>query len=212
MLGNPDATDDLAIMTESVPATSEPAFVDELDDVFGSAPPSPSHDAEFLDRQPPSGADRSRAADPSDIPRLRSIHVTNGYREGIAASKEQHIQAGFDEGYGLGGEIGIKAGLYLGVLEGLSHYPQDREDAHASWNEIPDLLARAQDELSMSKLLGPEYVGPDGVWLFDVAGQDKEGGELQVTFADVAAAHPVLRQWEAIVKDLIAKLNVKVKI
>ena len=59
------------------------------------------------------------AGDISDIPRLRSIHITSGYRDGIATGKMQSVQAGFDEGYSLGAVLGLKAGWILGVLEGL---------------------------------------------------------------------------------------------
>ena len=59
------------------------------------------------------------SGDLSDVPRLRSIHVTAGYRDGIADGKSQSVQAGFDEGYSLGAVIGLDVGWILGILEGL---------------------------------------------------------------------------------------------
>lgn len=143
------------------------------DDVFGSAPSSPVLSGQQLDR-----------SHPSDLPRLRSLHVTNGYREGIALSKESHIQAGFDEGFSLGGEMGQRVGYLLGVLEGIARGLKD-DETRGTWEE-------AQEELKMERLLGAEWFGRDGVWLYHVDGE--EDGE--VTFEEVAKAHPVLRRWE----------------
>ena len=57
--------------------------------------------------------------DISDTPRLRSIHVTAGYRDGIADGKTRSVQAGFDEGYSLGAVMGLNVGWILGTLKGL---------------------------------------------------------------------------------------------
>src|ERR1700761_7278498 len=55
----------------------------------------------------------------SDVPRVQAAHTTAGYRDGIAVAKAEYVQAGFDEGYGLGGEVGRAVGWILGALEGL---------------------------------------------------------------------------------------------
>src|ERR1700761_2373964 len=94
--------------TEDEPTRPSTEYIDPLDDVFGSAPASPTLAAQRNDDNTTVQSPSTRAAHPSDVPRLRSTHVTNGYREGIAASKEQHIQAGFDEGYSLGAEVALK--------------------------------------------------------------------------------------------------------
>lgn len=151
------------------------------DDVFGSAPSSPN-----LLSQPGDRHGRS-AGDHSDVPRLRSLHITNGYREGIALSKESHIQAGFDEGFSLGGEVGQKVGYLLGVMEGI---------VRGGCQEGKELYEEAQEELKIEKLLGEEWFGEDGVWLYEV--QDGE----DVSFEEVAKAHPALRKWEAKVRQL----------
>lgn len=55
----------------------------------------------------------------SDVPRLRSVHVTAGYRDGIADGKTRSVQAGFDEGYSLGAVMGLNVGWIMGILDGL---------------------------------------------------------------------------------------------
>jgi len=187
--------------TEGLAYEADATRIDLLDDVFGSAPASPQQSAFREDGELPGvGRDTARiattAADPSDIPRLRSIHVTNGYREGLATSKEQYIQEGFDEGYSLGGEIGLKAGWCLGVLESLTHSTRRRAVEEAKRKEIDETYRQAKEELSMTALLGEEYFAPDGVWKYDVEGQDASDEELKVTFKHVGAAHPLLKRWE----------------
>lgn len=160
---------------------------DLFDDIFGSAPASPTlvgHDGEAeMDLCRPS------AVEHSDIPRLRSTHVTNGYREGIAESKERCIQEGFDEGYSLGAELGMKAGWCLGVFEGVCRALKGKrsdEEVNAAVKKYEE----AQEDLKMEILFGKEYFGPDGIWLYGVPGAEDE-----TTFKEVAMAHPVLHAW-----------------
>lgn len=54
-----------------------------------------------------------------DVARLRSIHTTAGYREGLSEAKDRALQPGFDEGYSLGAALGMRAGLIVGIVEGL---------------------------------------------------------------------------------------------
>jgi hypothetical protein len=168
---------------------------DLFDDIFGSAPNSPTLEGSHGDDHP---AERGNNNEVSDIPRLRSRHVTEGYREGVAESKEKFIQAGFDEGYSLGAEIGLKAGWCLGVLEGVCK-AMDKAQATGvkesqkglqDTMEPGELFKKAQDELQMQKLFDPAYFGNDGIWLYDVPGTEEE-----TTFKDVAMAHPVLSSW-----------------
>ncbi|KAK5114231.1 hypothetical protein LTR85_010296 [Meristemomyces frigidus] len=177
----------------------EQTAVDPLDDVFGSAPVSPTLSGD--DARGGVYQIRSSAADPSDIPRLRSLHITNGYREGIAVSKEKHMQDGFDEGYTLGAEIGLKAGWCLGALEGIWHAlpatPQPTLDAARSGTvamsreSMRELIEEAKAELCMQSLFGKDHFGEDGIWLYDVPGQEGE----DTTFEQIAEAHPALRKW-----------------
>ncbi|KAF9892775.1 Essential protein Yae1, N terminal [Aspergillus nanangensis] len=88
--------------------TSPPPLTNSLDDIFGSSPP---HDATH---QPP-----TTTTEPSELPSLRRQHVTAGYRDGVSASKGQHVQTGFDAGFPIGAQLGIRAGTTLGILEGI---------------------------------------------------------------------------------------------
>ena len=206
--------------TEDEPIQPSTTYIDPLDDVFGSAPSSPAlnpqQDTAELSHASPA---TSRPPDhPSDVARLRSVHVTNGYREGIAASKEQHIQEGFDEGYSLGAEIALKAGRIIGALEGLwfaiaKHRPSGatREVGDESRKcvearvEVANLVREADEELRVDKLFGREYFGEDGVWVYHVPGQEDEG---EVTFAGVAEAHPVIMMWSKKLEELCGRLGV----
>ncbi|KAI9374076.1 hypothetical protein BJX61DRAFT_499965 [Aspergillus egyptiacus] len=78
-----------------------------LDDIFGSSPP------DHHQPQPPA------TAEPSELPSLRRQHVTAGYRDGISASKAQHVQRGFDAGFPVGAQLGMRAGTILGIIEGM---------------------------------------------------------------------------------------------
>ncbi|KAL5361268.1 hypothetical protein BJX96DRAFT_82848 [Aspergillus floccosus] len=86
-----------------------------LDDIFGSSPPhEQSHPV-----APPQNPSSSNPAEPSELPSLRRQHVTAGYRDGISASKGEHVQAGFDAGFPVGAQLGMRAGTVLGILEGV---------------------------------------------------------------------------------------------
>lgn len=64
--------------------------------------------------------------EPSDLPSLRRQHVTAGYRDGVATSKGQHVQEGFDAGFPVGAQLGMRAGTILGILEGITRGLEDR--------------------------------------------------------------------------------------
>lgn len=213
--------------------------INPLDDVFGSAPSSPAlnptSDANATSNAEDGGGGVNGAraiggnglgGEMSDIHRLRSTHVTNGYREGIAASKEQHIQAGFDEGYSLGAELGLKVGGVLGALEGLWFACRATEaktsrkiDGGDGQGEsgagggvgsegVKTVLSEAEEQLDMKVLFGEKYFGSDGIWIYEVPGQDDES---ETTFEKVAAAHPIVVVWEAKVKSLAAELGLSLR-
>lgn len=186
---------DIHVETPAVESDESHHSNDLFDDVFGSAPNSPILNGGRGDEL---AAERANAHEVSDIPRLRSRHVTEGYREGIAESKEKFIQEGFDEGYSLGAELGLKAGWCLGVLEGVCKAVEKTKAASGKQSQVDteaemepaELFKRAQEELQMQKLFDPAYFGSDGIWLYDVP-----GSEDQTTFRHVAMAHPVLSTW-----------------
>lgn len=123
---------------------------------------------------------------PSDIPRLQQEHTTAGYRDGITVAKAEHVQAGFDEGFGLGATIGAVAGQLLGVLEGLSFAcvsssAKGEKNGNGNGNEDEDikdrlkkLLAEAEKDLSVTSIYGKEYWDEDGTWRYEVPGESRE--------------------------------------
>ncbi|KAJ9623903.1 Essential protein Yae1, N terminal [Taxawa tesnikishii (nom. ined.)] len=166
---------------------------DPLDDIFGSAPASPTTSAATT-------ASRSEYRT-LGYPRLRRTHVTNGYRDGVAESKARFVQDGFDEGYGLGAVLGLRAGWCLGVLEGCVAGVEAAEEGKAR-------EGGGGEELGLRGLFGETYFGEDGVWKFEVEGKEAEGREGEVTFREVARCHPLLVKWMEVVRKWAEGLGV----
>ncbi|KAL8922839.1 MAG: hypothetical protein Q9208_004964 [Pyrenodesmia sp. 3 TL-2023] len=176
---------------------STPPSANDLSDIFSDSPPTS-----------PFSATPQHPSEPSDIPRLRSTHVTNGYRDGISSSKDQALQPGFDEAYPLGAILGLRAGYILGVLEGLCsscHLGEGavqgtREDA----NRLREVLSQARDELRIETLFGKEHWGSDGMWAYEVYPKEQDP-----TFWEVADRHPVVRKWLDKVRDELRKAGIQ---
>lgn len=193
-----------ALSHPNMSPSPEPVTTSELhDDIFGSAPNSPSlspsNDNDNNDIQIPAQLLSTANSERSDIPRLRSVHVTSGYRDGISVSKAEHVQHGFDEGFSLGAVIGMKAGFLLGVLEGVVRAIQPSASISTKIKEgVTAKFVKAREDLGLQSLFGREWFGEDGIWKFDVGGKQEE----QVTFRDVADAHPVIGKWTMEVEEL----------
>ncbi|GAB1310577.1 Essential protein Yae1, N terminal [Madurella fahalii] len=121
--------------------------------------------------------------------------------------------------------LGVLEGLAAAVgLHSLSsflpHAHSERQRAESA--RVAALLAEARRELSVQGVFGAEYWADDGNWRYEVpapapvpvpasapaagsgSGLGSDGGEFGmygVVFADVAAAHPLLRKWSAIVRE-----------
>ncbi|KAJ5970575.1 Essential protein Yae1 N-terminal [Penicillium vulpinum] len=93
-----------------------PAVDNSLDDIFGSSPP---HESTLNVPLASTTTPMSSSIEPSDLPSLRRQHVTAGYRDGTSASKGAHVQEGFDGGFPVGAQLGMRAGTALGIMEGL---------------------------------------------------------------------------------------------
>jgi hypothetical protein len=169
---------------------------DDLDDVFGSGPSSPTFE-DGSHSQDDSWHNSRGNAEHSDIPRLKEKHETEGYRDGVTKGKAESVQAGFDEGYGLGAMLGLRIGKILGLLEGICGALRSEEEWKEESGKIEGLWAEAKKELSTGSVFGREWWGEDGIWKFEVEG---EGDGKEVTFLDVAGAHPLVRKWEGIVE------------
>lgn len=163
---------------------------------------------------PPSPPDSEGAEEDfvSDVPYLRRIHTTNGYRDGIAASKERDIQAGFDEGYSLGATTGSRCGYIVGVLEGMVRaVKKSKAESNAqAVTHLEAILKDARDCLSVQKVFSPDYFNEEGLWRFDV--KSATGSEEDVTFPDVAAAHPLLSKWETEITRLAEQYNLDLQV
>ena len=202
-------TDDRSRFSSSVVAAGnemnsdnepETAPSNPLDDVFGDdSGDEPNVRSQLTDTSPTTG----NRNDVSDVPRLRGIHTTNGYRDGISASKEKFLQEGFDEGYSLGAEIGAVAGRLFGILEALVAAMQE-PDAQA---EAKKTLEEARAGLSAKALYATEYFGEDGIWKYEVT--EAGGSEDDVTFRMVASKHPVMAKWNNKVDALLAAHGLK---
>ncbi|TKA74332.1 hypothetical protein B0A49_07734 [Cryomyces minteri] len=179
-----------------IPGSAPPN--NQLDDIFGSSPSSHA-----------GGVALTHAlTEPSDIPRLRSIHVTAGYRDGIASAKAAAVQAGFDEGFALGAVLGLRAGAVLGVLEGcVSAVSGGAKSELGSRGRVEacgdarELLGAARKALSVGSVMGRDWFDEDGIWTFAVEGED-------VTFARVADAHPLVKRWTSVVEALAKRWHV----
>ncbi|KAF2090001.1 hypothetical protein K490DRAFT_3120, partial [Saccharata proteae CBS 121410] len=163
-----------------------------LDDIFDcSEPSSPNQTLAGLHQHV------------SDIPRLRSVHVTAGYRDGIADSKASHVQAGFDEGFPLGAVLGLRVGWVFGVLDNLSAaLKTGAAEGGARGEQLSGLSANldrlrsdAREELSIVKLFGEQYFDGEGTWRYD-AGEEDRG----ITFREVASRHPLVKKWVDVVE------------
>lgn len=177
------------------------AHNDPLDDIYGSAPSSPV----LTSHNPVSEAQSQTHADEilSDLPSRQRALDTDAYREGLSNSKGQYVQEGFDEGFSLGANIGQRVGYILGVLQGFvmawaGHNKSKFEEANGMWEA-------AQKELAIEKLLGQDWVNEEGIWKWEVHGEERDG---EVTFQEVAAQHPVLKSWLEKVATLADKWGV----
>ncbi|RKF55476.1 Uncharacterized protein yae1 [Erysiphe neolycopersici] len=140
----------------------------------------------------------------SDIPRLKTKHETEGYREGISIGKMRIVQKAFDEGFGLGAALGSHVGLVLGLLEGLA---RARDTDISESERLQKLLRMAEKELSLRSIFGTEWWEEQGIWKYKII-----EAESEVTFHHVAKAHPLLKKWEGVVEEEVQKLHLELRI
>ena len=103
----------------------------------------------------------------------------------------------------------MKAGFLLGVLEGVVRALQSSVSINKQVKE--DVIAKfvkAREELGLQSLFGREWFGEDGIWTFEVEGKNEE----EVTFRDVADAHPVIWKWTTEVEELKKKFGVEFQV
>lgn len=140
----------------------------------------------------------------SDLPSRQRALDADAYREGLASAKGQYVQEGFDEGYALGADIGLRVGYILGVLRGFVGAWRDQDQG--AYDEASKLYEEAQKELAIEQLLGQTWVDEEGIWKWEVEGADGEA-----TFREVAAQHPVAKKWDDQVEALARRWGVDLK-
>ena len=162
-------------------APPTPPHENPLDDIYGSAPSSPMFSGQDF-----SNARRHEIL--SDLPSRQRALDTDAYREGLATSKGQYVQEGFDEGYSLGANLGLRVGHILGVLHGFVTAWRGT-DAELC-REATAISAAAQTELSIQELFSQQWVDEEGIWRWAVNGEDDEP-----TFKEIAEQHPIVQKW-----------------
>lgn len=183
-------------------APPTPPHEDPLDDIYGSAPASPA-----LSGAGPLSLDhpRGRAYEIlSDLPSRQRALDTEAYREGLANSKGQYVQEGFDEGYSLGANLGMRVGYILGVMKGF--VAAWKNNNHDLYQDTQKKFEAAQAELAIQELLGQQWVDEDGIWNWDVQGVEEEP-----TFREVAEQHPIVHKWTTIIEDLARRWSVDLR-
>jgi hypothetical protein len=94
------------------------------------------------------------------------------------------------------------------VLEGIVRAVQSSADIAAeAKEEVIVKFITARQELGLQSLFGREWFGEDGIWKFEV----KEDADGEVTFRDVADAHPLVAKWVSEVEELKKKFGVEIK-
>ncbi|EEQ84488.1 essential protein Yae1, variant 2 [Blastomyces dermatitidis ER-3] len=223
----------------SSPTHQHPSTALLLDDIFGSSPPNQhqhslesnndNNNSNNNNNIAPQPHQRDLAREPSDLPFLRRQHVTAGYRDGISVAKGEHVQRGFDGGFPVGAELGLRVGTVLGVLEGLvataavaaRRAGGGRGDGDAkgsgTWrgagDDIAAMFEAAKKELSVQNVFGAaaEDVGGEGVaeQTGNGNGGDGDGGGGRREWVDpcvrlAKAGDEVVTRWEGRVRELLA--------
>ena len=171
-----------------------------------STPPNPTSNTisdVFSDSPPTSPSLAPHATEPSDIPRLRTLHSTAGYREAVSVSKEKHLQSGFDEGYSLGATFGLRIGSLLGILEGLATASKDGTERDLPERQrVLKLLGEARKELCLESVFAKTWWNDDGTWKYEVTGDEASVRDLEdaVTFEQVVEVHPLVVRWSSLVQ------------
>lgn len=175
-------------------APPTPPHESALDDIYGSSPTSPYLNAQASERHEML----------SDLPSRQRALDADAYREGLASAKGQFVQEGFDEGYALGADIGLRVGYVLGILRGLvGAWKSHDQEIH---KEMLELYEEAQNALAIEQLLGQNWVDEEGIWKWEVQGADGDA-----TFREVAAQHPIVKKWDDKVEDLATRWAVDLK-
>lgn len=180
--------------TLQMPSVGATAY-DPIEDIFGPDLDSQGHGRGVLVNR----ENGTSSLDMSlDSRRLQTQHNTVGYREGITAGKAGSIQAGFDQGFALGANVGLRAGQILGLLEGISAALAEAGPSIES-ARLDNLLAQAGTELNPERIFTPDFWATDGTWKYPVIASHEDS---EVIYRDVADQHPVISKWAEVARRL----------
>ncbi|OJD21973.1 hypothetical protein ACJ73_06687 [Blastomyces percursus] len=205
----------LAASTNQHPSTAL------LDDIFGTSPAN-QHQHSLNNNGSSNIAAQPRQRDldldrePSDLPFLRRQHVTAGYRDGISMTKGEHVQRGFDGGFPVGAELGLRVGTVLGVLEGLvaAAAAAARRTAgggdgdfkgsgtrRGAGDDVAAIFEAAKKELSVQNVFGAAADDVDGGGVDGQPGDGGDGGGGKRAWLDpcvrlAKAGDEVVTRWE----------------
>lgn len=82
-----------------------------------------------------------------EVKKLRKVHHSRGYVDGISSAKEENLQNGFDDAFPVGAELGFAIGEIIGRLQVLNCL-------YGSENpELREKFKLAKQELRINNLL-----------------------------------------------------------
>ncbi|CAI7673235.1 unnamed protein product [Penicillium bialowiezense] len=171
-----------------------------LDDIFGSSPPRSERELNAPTRAATEGSE------PSDLPSLRRQHVTAGYRDGTSSSKGLHVQEGFDAGFPVGAQMGMRAersgpGVVKKPVRGTAAAASSK-NTETNDEEIAELRRQKREQIrtlyqAALKELDVQAVfsggEKEGATEVVPAGQGEETAETQLAMK----GDPVISKWEA---------------
>ncbi|MCJ1437259.1 Essential protein Yae1, N terminal [Xylographa pallens] len=150
---------------------------------------------------------------------LKAQSGAQGRVEGGSAapsgSRSQSEKAAGNRDSGLSSAVATIAELAVSVQEPTTDYER-----------LTRLRRQAAAELHLQRIFAAEFWGPDGLWSWAVpvptegidlgdveregaANVAMEGAGEDVTFDNVAAAHPLIRKWSALVQEVMREWGVR---
>ncbi|MCJ1396650.1 hypothetical protein MMC18_009542 [Xylographa bjoerkii] len=144
-----------------------------------------------------------------------------GVLEGVCAALHAGQGAGKRGGDGTAGRSGSGSGGDTASGTATNAQPGVTDHASTAYERIAHLRRRAAVELDLQRVFGKEFWGDEGLWRWAVpavtgggAGHGLDGGQVEregdeVTFEEVAAAHPLVRKWRGVVEEVMREWGVE---
>ena len=98
----------------------------------------------------------------------------------------------------------LRVAYLLGALEGLwAAYAKDVDGTKIERKRLGVLLKEVRGELSIESIFGKDWWSPDGVWRYEVDGEEP-------TFQVIVDAHPLVKKWIRVVQEEVERAGVRV--